>query len=92
MKQLSIAEARDQFAALIRDVETEQLVEVTRRGKTVAVVLSIEEYRRLTAKDTSFWSAYQAFREKYDPEIYGLTDEDDFPPPRDSSPGREVDL
>ncbi|MEZ4636624.1 MAG: hypothetical protein R2856_16960 [Caldilineaceae bacterium] len=37
MKQLSIAEARDQFAALIRDVETELQVEVTWPGKTVAV-------------------------------------------------------
>ncbi len=92
MKQLSIAEARDQFTSLIRDVETDKLVEVTRRGKPVAVVLSIEEYRRLTAKETSFWSAYEVFREKFDPEIYGLSEADDFPPPRDTSPGREVEL
>ncbi|MBX3002175.1 MAG: type II toxin-antitoxin system Phd/YefM family antitoxin [Caldilineaceae bacterium] len=91
MKQYSIAEARDQFTTLIRDVESEHPIEVTRRGQPVAVVLSIEEYRRLTAKGQSFWEAYERFRATYDLDNDGIP-EDEFPAPRDRSPGREVDL
>jgi prevent-host-death family protein len=48
LDQYSIAEARNNFAALVRDVETKEgAVAVTRRGKQVAVLLSIEEYGRL---------------------------------------------
>jgi prevent-host-death family protein len=91
MKQYSIAEARDQFAAIIRDVESDRPVEVTRRGQPVAVVLSIDEYRRLTATGQSFWSVYKVFRERHDLAADGVTEEE-FPAPRDRSPGREVDL
>lgn len=91
MKQYSIAEARDQFASLIKGVETEDPVEVTRRGKPVAVLLSIEEYRRLSSPKVTFWDAYQRFCEKYNLATDGIS-EDVWPPPRDRSPGREVDL
>jgi prevent-host-death family protein len=91
MKQYSIAEARDQFTTLIRDVESDRPVEVTRRGEPVAVVLSIEEYRRLTAKKESFGSAYKVFRERHNLSAYEVTEEE-FPAPRERSPGREVNL
>jgi prevent-host-death family protein len=45
-KSYSIAEARDQFAALVRRVEEQkQPVHVTRRGETVAVILSAKRLR-----------------------------------------------
>jgi len=91
MKQYSIAEARDQFTALIRDAESDHLVELTRRGQPVAVILSVDEYRRLTSKRQSFGPAYEAFRERHDLAAYALI-EDEFPAPRDRSPGREVHL
>jgi prevent-host-death family protein len=53
--KFSIAEARDKFAAIIRDVEeTTQPVEVTRRGLPVAVILSTEQYSRLSARSKIF--------------------------------------
>ncbi len=91
-RQYSIAEARDQFPRIVHDVETGSPVELTRRGKPVAVIISIEEYRRLAPeRKKDFWTAYQAWRADLDasgieiePEIFeGL---------RDRSPGREVDL
>jgi prevent-host-death family protein len=91
MQQYSIAEARDQFTTIIRSVESDHPVEVTRRGQPVAVVLSIDEYRRLTATGQSFWSAYEIFREKHDLAAHGVTEEE-FPATRDRSPGRGVDL
>ena len=64
----SIAEARNQFAALIRQVEEGQTsVQVTRRGEPVAVILSQEEYTELLARPPrwDFWTAYQKWRQAW---------------------------
>lgn len=92
--KFSIAEARDNFAAIIRDVEeTAEPVEVTRRGQPVAVILSTEQYARLSGKEQkqSFWEGYLEWREKW--QVDEWEDEDDpFADLRDPSPGRPVDL
>jgi antitoxin Phd len=89
-KSYSIAEARDNFAAMVRDIEERvSVIELTRRGKPVAVLLSVGEYRRLLEGKKSFWDAYSEFRDRRDlrrldiePEVFeGL---------RDVSPGRET--
>lgn len=90
LKQRSIAEARDHFTALVRDVEQEAVIELTRHGKPVAVLLSIDEYRRLTAGKVDFWQAYTAFREKVDLQQLDIRPEI-FTDARDRAPGREVD-
>ena len=90
----SIAEARDQFAALIRNAEeNNQPVQVTRRGQPVAVILSAEEYTRLLANqpEHNFWAAYQGWRQKWnvselniDPEeIWGDVREQTTAPDKD---------
>ena len=64
----SIAEARNQFAALIRQVEEGQTsVQVTRRGEPVAVILSQEAYKELLARPPrwDFWTAYQKWRQAW---------------------------
>ena len=64
----SIAKARNQFAALVRDAEeSNQPVQVTRRGQPVAVILSAQEYARLLANqpERDFWAAYQEWRQKW---------------------------
>ncbi len=53
-KQYSIAEARNHFTAIVRDVEREAAVELTRRGKPVAVLLSVQEYKRLSSNKGGF--------------------------------------
>lgn len=58
-KQLSIAEARNRFANVVHETERSGPVEVTRRGQPVAVILSIKDYRRLSAKKRGFWEAYE---------------------------------
>jgi prevent-host-death family protein len=72
LKQYSIAQARDRFTSLVRSVERESAVELTRRGKPVAVMLSIQEYERLLARQSSFWEAYSAFRERVDLRELGI--------------------
>ncbi len=85
----SIAEARHSLAALVHDLESQTSIELTRRGEPVAVMLSIREYRRLTANAVRFWEAYEAFRQTVN--LSELTLEPNvFEGVRDKSPGREV--
>lgn len=90
-KSYSIAEARDNLASIVHDVEEASAVELTRRGKPVAVLLSVEEYRRMAAGGRDLWDALTAFRGRVDlgrldigSEVFGGL--------RDPSPGRGVSL
>lgn len=85
-KQYSIAEARDNFTSMVHEAEEGERVELTRRGKPVAVLISLDEYQRLSRGRRSFWEAYEEFRRKHaDSDI----DTDDvFEDVRDPSPGR----
>ncbi len=86
----SIAEARDRFTSIVREVEEKVAgVELTRRGKPVAVLLSVEKYRRLLEGKKTFWEAYSEFRASVDPEQLNLEPET-FEGLRDVSPGRET--
>ena len=87
----SIAEARANLPTLIDQVEAGVTVELTRRGKGVAVMISVNEYRRLRNKRTTFQDAYQKFLKKHSLAEVGL--EKDFARKlRDRSPGRKVDF
>lgn len=57
----------------------------------VAVLLSIQEYERLSRKYTGFWSALSEFLRKIEDEGIEISDSD-FKGLRDLSPGREVEL
>jgi prevent-host-death family protein len=89
-KRFSIAEARDQFTSIVRDVEKTSAVEITRRGKPVVVLLSWREYQRLTS-DKNFWERYSAFRDQFDLAKLEI-DPEVFEGVRDPSPGRQVNL
>jgi prevent-host-death family protein len=85
----SIAEARHNLAAIVHELDKKEHIELTRRGKPVAVLLSIQAYRRLAEPKVKFRDAYRAFREAYpEPDI----EPDVFEGTRDRSPGREVNL
>jgi prevent-host-death family protein len=87
----SIAEARHNLAAIVHDLEQQPVVELTRRGEPVAVLLSIEAYRRLAPGATTFWEAYTAFRSAVDRAQIG-SEPEIFAEVRDRSPGCEVIL
>jgi len=90
-KQFSIAEAKNRLPTIIHYVEKGPSVELTRRGKPVAVLLSVQEYERLSREYTGFWSAISEFRRKVEDEGAEITDRD-FTELRDRSAGREVGL
>jgi prevent-host-death family protein len=87
-KQYSIAEARNHLPAIVHDAEKGKPVQLTRRGKPVAVLLSIDAYERLSRTRPDFWSALQAFRERRD--LAEVDVDEIFADVRDRSPGREV--
>jgi prevent-host-death family protein len=89
-KRYSVAEARNRFTAILRDAETSPGVTITRRGKPVAVLVSWNEYRRLSTRP-DFWDAYRTLRGQFDFSALGIEPEI-FTGGRDASPGREVDL
>jgi len=90
-KTYSVAEARQNFARLIRSAERGRTIEITRRGEPVAVLLSAAEYLALTGERPPFIEALNRLRERLDVEDLGIGDAE-FNGLRDESPGREVAL
>ena len=89
-KRYSIAEARDQFAAIIHEVDSADLIEIARRGEVVAVVLSKQQYDRLQSRTSAFWDAYQSFKKEHDLTELGIDPSEIFGNVRDRAPGRQV--
>jgi prevent-host-death family protein len=65
MKRVSVAEAKNTLPALLHEAEAEP-VEIVRRGKPVAVLLSRASYDRLRGKNEGVWAALERFRAKHD--------------------------
>lgn len=87
-REYSIAEARRQFASLVDEVQQGRTVRLTRRGKTVAVLLSVSEFDRLVSARPPLWPALAAFRAAGAP----VDDVDEvFQDVRDRTPGRPID-
>ena len=90
-RKYSIAQARAILPAIIDQAEAGQEIEVTRRGKPVAAVVSVRELARLRGTAGSFAAAYRSFREKYALDEVGL-DEGFAASLRDKGAGRSVSL
>lgn len=88
-RRLSIADTRRNLASVVRSVEKGDVVELTRRGEPVAVLVSKRDYEGLTGRAKGdLWEAIQAFRESTDLrelDIGGV-----YRDVRDRSPGRRV--
>ena len=89
-KNIPIAEAKNRLPAIIRGLEREPAVTLTRHGKPVAVLLSAEEYRRLS-RTGNFADALAKFRRRLVESEVVITD-DDLAGLRDHTAGRPVSL
>lgn len=87
----SIAEARAHLSEIIDEAQAGEAVELTRRGRPVAVVLSCEAFEQLRSGRPRFGDAYRAFLERFSLAEAGVGDEV-FATARDRSPGRKVKL
>jgi prevent-host-death family protein len=90
-QKYSIAQARAPLASIIHQVEAGTPVELTRRGKTVAVMLSCRDYERLSGRPVSFKDTCDAFLKKYDLKKIGIGKRF-LVGIRDMGPGRKVRL
>ena len=65
-------------------------MEITRQGKRVAILLSVEEYEQLKTKKRGFGTALEEFRQKYNVAEADIDPDEIFRDVRDRSLGREV--
>lgn len=76
--------------ALVRDVETGNVAQLTRRGMPVAVLLGLSQCERLTSGQPTFEQAYRAFRASVDLSALQFDPDEVLRDTRDASPGRNV--
>jgi prevent-host-death family protein len=88
-QRFSISEARANLPALVDAAAAGTEVELTRRGRPVAVIVSRRELDRLRANDVRFRDAYRRFLEQHPIDEVGLDEE---LAPRDRAQGRRVSL
>lgn len=82
-----MSEARASFAKVLTRAEQGEAVQVTRAGKVVAVVSSVEHYRAAERATVSASEAFRNFMKTRDPQtLVGL---DPWKGVRDRSPGRD---
>ena len=87
----SVAEARSNLPAIIDQAESGLDVELTRRGKPVAVVISLREFERQRGDRPRFGAAYRHFLETHSLEEVGV-DDDFLASGREKGVGRRVSL
>lgn len=90
-RRYSIADARMRLPTIIDQAEAGERIELTRRGKPVAVVVSLREFERLRGDRPRFADAYKKFLNKYSLAEIGV-DEDFAATTRDRSRGRKVSM
>ena len=71
-KSYSVADARAHLPDILDDVEAGKDVQLTRRGRPVALVLSPQRYEMLRSERTNFGEAYRAFLGRHTAEEIGL--------------------
>jgi len=92
VKKYSIAEARDNFTSVIHEAEEGAQVELTRRGKPVAVLIGVEDFERLSSsKKRGFWEAYQEFCRTHNLVSLDIDPDEIWGDVRDPSPGRDFE-
>lgn len=90
-KTYTVAGARAKLAEIVDEVKSGKDVELTRRGKKVAVLMSPARYARLRGERVAFATAYESFRAEYDLGEVGLDPGWDHEV-RDRHVGRNVKL
>ena len=90
-KRYSIAQARSTLPSIVDDAESGIDVELTRRGKPVAAVVSLKELARLRRQNISFGTAYRRFLQEHSLNKTGLS-ANFFDAQRDRDTGRKVSL
>jgi prevent-host-death family protein len=90
-KRYSIADARSSLPTIVDQAEAGAEIELTRRGKPVAVLISHRQLAKLRSDRPRFIDAYRAFLRKHPIEAVGVNS-GIFQAARAKGAGRKVDL
>ena len=88
----SIAELRQRLARLVRNAESGDSVQITRRGKPVAILMGLRKYQQLVSRCGDFGAAYGDFARDTAVATLDIDPDEVFASARDRTPGRLVDL
>ena len=88
----SIAEARRNLPALIREAENGKEVELTRRGEPVAMLISHRAFKHLISIRRGFVAAYRDFTSNIDVSNLELNPDELFGYVREETGGRDIRL
>ena len=90
-RQYSIVEARNNLPRIVALAEAGAEVQLTRRGRPVAVVVGLRRVDQLRGGRTDFRRAYRAFLNRYSLDDVGF-ESDVFTAAREKGPGRKVSV
>jgi prevent-host-death family protein len=90
-KKYSIAEARSNLPTIVDQAEAGLEIELTRRGKSVAVLISPRQLQQLRGNRPRFADAYKTFLGKHSLKDIGL-ERKFFASAREKGGGRKVSL
>lgn len=82
-KRYSLSWAKANLFRLVNEAEEGARIELTRRGKTVVNLVSIEDFERLSNGTPGFWEAYKKFRREFDLEELDINPDEIFGNVRD---------
>lgn len=91
-KQQSIAAARSNLPQLVRQAESGEAIELTRRGESVAVLIGRKQYERLATRSRRFSEAWNEFTRQVDLSELAIDPDEIFGDLRDTRPGRDIEL
>ena len=75
MTEATISYLKNQLPEVVHDVEKGQDIHITRHGKPVAVIVSLERYNQAFGSGKGIFNAYLRWRDLY-PNAPGFTDEE----------------
>lgn len=75
MKVSTIVNAKNNLSHLIHELDTEEMVQLTRHGKPVAVMMSEAHYKKLISPTQSLNTAILNWREQQDELSDGFSEE-----------------
>lgn len=86
-KYYSIAESKNRLPAIIHEAEKDEPIFIHRRGKAVAVLLSVDTYNRLLSRTPAgIVSSYLQFRSNWEDQPQAFIQDRDMSGLRDTSP------
>jgi len=75
MTDATISQLKNHLPQIVHEVENGEDIQITRHGKPVAVIVSLDRYKQSFASGKGIYSAWQQWRTLY-PQSNGLTDQE----------------